>query len=259
MNVHEQFAEDLSLYALGALSSEERQAVERHLEECSVCRRELERLRGDMTLLALSVSGSIPPSRSRERLMAAIAKEPRRAQVRPQRATAWRTAVQWATAVAAVVIVVIIVLLSNQNGDLRRRVASLEANSTEQQTQLMQAKELIASLTSAEAEHFILVANNTSPQPQGKAIYVRNSGTLVFLASNLPQLPPQKAYELWLIPASGAPIPAGLFRPDSHGSAAVIKPPLPLGIEAKTFAITIEPAAGSSAPTSQPIMVGTQG
>jgi len=256
MNVHEQFAEDLSLYALEALSSEERQAVERHLEECSVCRRELERLRGDMTLLALSVSGPNPPFRSRERLMAAIAKEPRRAQVRPQKATAWWTAVQWAAAVAAVVI---IVLLSNQNSDLRRRVASLEANATGQQTQLRQAKELIASLTSAEAEHFILVASNTPPQPQGKAIYVRSNGALLFLASNMPQLPPQKAYELWLIPASGAPIPAGLFRPDSHGSATVIKPPLPLGIEAKTFAITIEPAAGSSAPTSQPILVGIQG
>jgi len=256
MNLHEEFAEDLSLYALGALSSEERQAVERHLEECSACRRELERLRGDMTLLALSVSGPNPPFRSRERLMAAIAKEPRRVQGRLQKATGWWTAVQWAAAVAAVVIVA---LLWNQNSDLRRHVASLEANSTEQQTQLMQAKELIASLTSAEAEHFTLVASNTPPQPQGKAIYVRKSGTLVFLASNLPPLPPQMAYELWLIPASGAPIPVGLFRPDSHGSATVVKPPLPSGIEVKTFAITIEPAAGSSAPTSQPILVGIQG
>jgi anti-sigma-K factor RskA len=252
MNLHEQFVEDLSLYALEALSSEERQAVERHLEECSLCRRELERLRGDMTLLALSVSGPNPPFRSRERLMAAIAKEPRRAQAHPQKATAWWTAVQWPAAVAAVVT---IALLWNQNSDLRRRVASMEANSTDQQTQLMQAKELIGSLTSAEAEHFVLVASNTRPQPQGKAIYLRSSGTLVFLASNMPQLPLQKTYELWLIPASGAPIPAGLFKPDVHGSATVIKPPLPLGIEAKTFAITIEPAAGSSAPTSQPIMV----
>ncbi len=256
MNVHEQFADDLSLYALGALSGEERHAVEKHLEECSACRVELERLRGDMTLLAISVSGPKPPSRSRDRFIAAIAKEARRAQVLPRKGMTWWGALEWAAAVAAVVFIVV---LWNQNSDLRRRVASLQANSADQQTQLAQAKELIASLTSAEAEHFILVASNTPPQPQGKAIYVRSSGTLVFLASNMPQLPLQKTYELWLIPASGAPIPAGLFRPDPHGSATVIKPPLPLGIKAKTFAITIEPAAGSSAPTSQPIMVGTQG
>jgi anti-sigma-K factor RskA len=256
MNVHEQFADDLSLYALGALSGEERHVVEKHLEECSACRVELERLRGDMTLLALSVSGPKPPSRSRDRFMAAIARERGRAQVPRRRGMAWWNALEWAAAVAAVVI---LVLLWNQNTDLRRRIASLQANSAGQQTQLVQAKELIASLTSAEAEHFILVASNTPPQPQGKAIYVRSSGTLVFLASNMPQLPLQKTYELWLIPASGAPIPAGLFRPNPHGGATVVKPPLPLGIEAKTFAITIEPAAGSSAPTSQPIMVGTQG
>ena len=52
MNVHEQFADDLALYALGALPAEERQAVEKHLEECSACRQELERLRGDMAMLA---------------------------------------------------------------------------------------------------------------------------------------------------------------------------------------------------------------
>jgi len=34
---------------------------------------------------------------------------------------------------------------------------------------------------------------------------------------------------------------------------------LPIDTEPKTFAITIEPEAGSSAPTSQPIMVGTKG
>ena len=111
----------------------------------------------------------------------------------------------------------------------------------------------------AEAEHFTLVAGKTPPQPQGKAIYVRSSGTLVFLASNMPAVPAQKAYELWLIPQTGAPIPAGLFKPDAHGAATLIRPPLPAGVEAKAFAITVEPDTGSSAPTSQPIMVGTAG
>ena len=253
MSVHEQFADDLSLYALGSLQGQERLSVERHLEECPACRREVEQLRGDLGLLALSASGPKPPLRSRERLMAAIAKEPRRAQVRPLKRSLWRSAFECAAAAAAVVIVA---MLLRQNTDLRRRVAHLEANSAGQQQQLVQAKELLATLTSAEAEHFTLVAGKTPPQPQGKAIYVRSSGTLVFLASNMPGLPPQKTYELWLIPTSGAPIPAGIFRPNPHGTAAVIKPPLPTGVEAKTFAITIEPEAGSAAPTSTPIMIG---
>jgi anti-sigma-K factor RskA len=253
MSAHEQFADDLSLYALGALRGEERLAVKKHLEDCPDCRRELEQLQGDLALLALSASGSKPPSRSRERLMAAIAKEPRRSAVRLVKRKAWWTALEWAAAAAMIAVVL---LLLRHDSDLRQRIAALEANSAGQQEQLVQAKELIATLTSADAAHFTLVAGKTPPQPQGKAIYVRSTSTLVFLASNMPELPPQKTYELWLIPASGAPIPAGLFRPDAHGRAALIKPPLPTGVEAKTFAITVEPGAGSAAPTSTPIMVG---
>ena len=57
MSGHEQFAEDLSLHALGTLETEERTALEKHLQECPACRRELEMLRGDMALLALSTAG----------------------------------------------------------------------------------------------------------------------------------------------------------------------------------------------------------
>jgi anti-sigma-K factor RskA len=257
MNAHEQFTDDLPLYALGALEGEERLLIERHLEDCSACRRELERLRGDAALLALSASGSKPPTRSRQRLMAAIAKEPRYVPQlhSPKRGLPW-AALAWMAAAAAVVIVGVLV---HQNATLRRRIAEIETNLQKQDQQMFEAKQLLATLTSPDAEHFTLVAGKVPPQPQGKAIYVRSSGVLVFLASNMPAIPAQKAYELWLIPTRGAPIPAGLFKPDARGTAVVVKPPLPTGVEAKTFAITIEPEAGSSAPTSQPIMVGVGG
>ena len=104
--------------------------------------------------------------------------------------------------------------------------------------------------------HITLVAAKTPPQPQGKAIYLRRRGSLIFLANNLAPLPSKKAYELWLIPKTGSPIPAGVFKPDAHGSATVVNPPLPQGVEAKAFAITVEPETGSPAPTSTPIMLG---
>jgi hypothetical protein len=53
MSLHEQFAEDLALHALGTLQGEERVSLEKHLEGCASCRRELEQLRGDMALMAL--------------------------------------------------------------------------------------------------------------------------------------------------------------------------------------------------------------
>src|SRR5213592_4330453 len=133
--------------------------------------------------MALSASRPKPPSRSRDRLMAAIAKEPLRAQVRRRKRSAWWNTLEWA---AAVVAVVIVVLLMRQNTDLRRRVADLETNSTKQDQQLLEAKQLLATLTSPDSARFTLVAGKTPLQPQGRAIYVRSSSTLVFLASNMP-------------------------------------------------------------------------
>jgi anti-sigma-K factor RskA len=254
MSAHEQFADDLALLALGALQGDERLAVEKHLEDCSSCRRELERLRGDMALLALSASGPAPPRRSRERLLKAIAQEPR-AQKSPapaRRSLGW-TALPW---LAAAAFLLLAGFFWQQSDRLSQRVAELQGESSQQQAQLERAREIVSTLTSTDAMRVTLVAAQAPPQPQGKAIYVKDRSSLVFLASTMPPLPPQKIYELWLIPTNGAPIPAGVFKPDARGSATVIEPPLPAGVEAKAFAITVEPEQGSSTPTMPIVMMG---
>jgi anti-sigma-K factor RskA len=253
MSAHEQFADDLALLALGALQGDERLAVEKHLEECSSCRRELERLRGDMALLALSASGPAPPRRSRERLLKAIAKEPRAQKSTERRASFLWTFLPW---LATAALLLLAGFFWQQSDRLSQQVARLQDQSAQQQAQLERAREVVSTLTSTDAMRVTLVAAQTPPQPQGKAIYVRDRSSLIFLASNLPALPPQKAYELWLIPTNGAPIPAGVFKPDARGSATVIEPPLPAGVEAKTFAITVEPEQGSSTPTMPIVMMG---
>lgn len=252
MTGHEQFAEDLSLYALGALQGDERTALERHLQECAGCRRELERLRGDMALLALSTAGPKPPARARQRLVQAVAQEPRQARVARQRP--W-----WALvpAFVAAAMAAIAVFFWMQSSKLERELVSLERRSAQQRAELQQAREIVATLTATDAMTITLVAAKTPPQPQGKVMYVKDRAGLIFLASNMPMPPSQKAYELWLIPMKGAPMPAGMFKPDAHGSAMVINPPLPVGMEAKSFAVTIEPEAGSSTPTMPIVMIGT--
>src|SRR5664279_675961 len=77
MSVHEQFAEDLALYALGTLGADERQKLAKHLEVCPSCRRELELLNGDLSLMAFAAAGPKPPIRARQRLLSNIAKEPK--------------------------------------------------------------------------------------------------------------------------------------------------------------------------------------
>jgi len=251
MSEHEQFVEELSQYALGELQGEPRQALEQHVQGCASCRRELEQLRGDLSLLALSAGGPKPPQRARARLLEAIAREPRPAAAR--RVKPW-----WALvpSFAAAAMAVLAVFFWMQNMRLEQQVATLETRSTQEMAELQRAREVLSTLTASDAMRVSLVVSRKAPEPQGKAIYVRDRSSLIFLASNMPPLPPQRAYELWLIPILGAPIPAGLFKPDAHGSATVINPPLPQGVEAKAFAITVEPESGSSAPTSAVIMMG---
>jgi anti-sigma-K factor RskA len=251
MTIHDQFAEDLALYALGSLpAGDERRALETHLETCGVCRRELEQLRGDMGLLSLSTAGPRPPARSRLRLMDAIASEPR--QSAPQR-HGWRFA-PWAVAAALAILAGI---LWTEKAGLEREMAGIQNRFSEQQQELARAREVVATLTAPESQQVTLVAAKTPPLPHGKAFYLRSTGSLIFLASNLPPLPAEKIYELWLIPTSGNPVAAGLFRPDAHGGAAVLNPPLSPGLDAKTFAVTLEPATGShDAPRGQAVIVG---
>jgi anti-sigma-K factor RskA len=225
MSMHEQFAEDLALHALGVLEGDERVALEKHLEGCAACRRELEQLRGDMALMALSTAGPVPPRRARQRLLESVAHEPRQAAAPTRRG--WWTLVPWIAATALVVALVAVLL---QNSDLQRRVSGLQNQSAQQQAELQRAREVVSTLTATDAMRVTLVAAKTPPQPQGKAIYVRDRSSLIFLASNFQALPAQKVYELWLIPINGAPIPAGIFKPDAHGSATVINPPLPTGV-----------------------------
>jgi anti-sigma-K factor RskA len=263
MSVHEQFAEDLALYALNALEGDDRAVLEQHLAACSECRLELEELRGDGALLALSTIGPKPPARARQRLLDAVSKEsaPTRAQnaremgrpsVAPRRS--WWGALGWAATAA---VIVFAASLWKENAVLRQSLASASAQGVQSARELEDLRKIAAPLIAPETQRITLVAMKTPPQPQGKAFYLRNRGSLVFMANNMPSLPPQKAYELWLIPIQGAPVPAGTFKPDAHGSATVVNPPLPSGMEAKAFAITVENEAGASTPTMPIMMMGT--
>lgn len=253
MTVHEQFADDLALYALGALSGEEKIALEKHVQECASCRRELEQLRGDAALLALSTSGPRPPTRSKPRLMDAIGKESRTVPVRAR--LNWWAILGWA---AAAVMLVFVIGVTRHNKRLSSTIAELSSMVEKERVSGDEARRVADVLHASDAMPYeILPVKMKMAMPTGKAIYSRDRSGLVFVATNLQPVAAQKAYELWLIPITGAPIPAGMFKPDSHGMAMVMNPPLPAGVEAKAFAITIEPEQGSSAPTSAPIMMGT--
>lgn len=255
MNSHEQFAEDVLLYALGSLDAGERQSFEAHLQQCAECRRELLAVQEDLGLLAMSTAGPKPPARSRERFIAAITKEPRPTARPANIGRGW----MWIPWFATLVFALLSALLYFTNLRIKNDLASIRANSQNQETELQQAREMRDLLVSSTAIRVSMTAPNEKPKPQGKTIYSPEKGRLIFIASNLPSAPANKAYELWLVPKQGAPIPAGTFQTDAAGNATMLQVSLPSGVQPKAFAVTIEKAEGSATPTMPMVMLGAAG
>jgi hypothetical protein len=253
MTNHDQFADDLVMFALDEIPQDRAAEFREHLEGCAACRREYAQLQEDAAVLALSVTGSKPPARSRERLLSAIAKEPRATRMVQLRPRWWALAPVFGAGLVAV----FAILLWVDNNSLREELSALQAQVATDRRDLGRAREILSTMTASDAMHMTLVSAKEKPQPQVRVIYLKRTGNLIYFASNLSALPEHKAYQMWIIPMSGKPpMAAGVFKPDAHGMAQVMMPSLPEAPEAKTFAVTIENEAGSAVPTSPVIMAG---
>ena len=265
MNAHPQFAEALALYAMGALDDrQDLAALEAHLGTCGDCRRELEALRADTALLALSATGPQPPARSRDRLLKAVAAEPRVERRNQQRYALGHLRRRWVT-IAPVMMMLILAVFSillwrdlrNTRQALRHTHAQLEqiqAELARTNTELAEAKMVRDLLHAPDAWPLTLVSKKTPPQAQIKTVYSKQQGALLLMASNLTPLPENKIYQVWLLPADGgAPMSAGWFKADRKGNGMMFHK-MSTGVIAKGFAVTIEDAGGSQTPTMPIVM-----
>jgi anti-sigma-K factor RskA len=255
MRDHAQFAEDLALYAMGALDVAACPELEAHLGTCGECRRELDALRADLALVAMSATGPQPPQRSRQRLMnalAAVQPEEQTGKNMPAPKQAWP---RWSTLTpmaAALVLAILCGALVVQNQRLKQDLAI-------SQDEGRYAKEFWDILHDPTAQHMTLVSAQAHRQPQIKAIYQKKKGQVVLIANNLDPIPQKKVYELWLLPANGgAPMPCGTFPIDGKGNGMMIHTTNYGDVDAKAFAVTVEPEGGSDTPT-MPIMYAPAG
>jgi len=99
-----------------------------------------------------------------------------------------------------------------------------------------------------------LVFGTTAPEPPRGRVWVHPQRGVVLLASRLPAAPAGKIYEMWIVPKSGAPIPAGLFNSNERSEAThLFAQPVDLAAAA-AVAVTLESEAGAPAPTSTPVI-----
>ncbi|MEI5584532.1 MULTISPECIES: anti-sigma factor domain-containing protein [unclassified Agromyces] len=85
-------------------------------------------------------------------------------------------------------------------------------------------------------------------------VWSEQLGRSAIRAERLPEVGDDRTYELWYIDASGEELdatPAGLFDPDGGAAYVVLEGEFEPGL---LVGITVEPAGGSEAPTSDPIV-----
>lgn len=257
--------EDLALYAMQALSVEESQAVRLHLAECALCRADLAEHTGDLSLIALSVEQRPLPEGARQRFLDRIsatpADAPRTTQPSPAPITSGHPARRraiWIPWLAVAALVILAISLGARINSLNQELRNESGLVVRLAPMASHAQQVLEVLTAPSAQRAVLTTGKTPPMPSGRAVYLPDRGGLIFEANHLQHLLENQTYELWVIPANGsAPIPAGLFRPDVTGNASVILPPLPKGVEAKAFGVTIEKAEGSATPTAPIILSGS--
>jgi anti-sigma-K factor RskA len=86
----------------------------------------------------------------------------------------------------------------------------------------------------------------------GTLVLSRGRGRMVFTSSGLPELPESSGYELWLT-GPGGTRSAGMLE---RAGGGLTEPVLAATVRAdEQVALTVEPAAGSKQPTTEPILL----
>jgi anti-sigma-K factor RskA len=220
---------------------------------CAECAAKLQEANGRVALLSLTVNPEPVPAVIKERLLRQIREEAPKTSANPA-----PTFLRWlapALAVAALVLIVVVAQLELKNHALRQSQTALQANVRRLQDEAARERSVLDLLTAYDTVKVTLVSGASRPVPEGRAFYHLRKG-LIFYASNLPVLPSNRTYQLWLVPAVGNPISAGVFRVDTRGDGQILLPNLPPDITAKAFAVTLEPAGGVPQPTGPKVLIG---
>ena len=236
--VHDDYKEMIPARALSALDAVEERALNEHLENCSECRKELENWQRTAAALSLAPDPAEPSPEVRQRILSEVRKDlPATPEVIPFRAAPRNIWSSFGT-LGAIAAVVLFAALSIGLAVLWR-----------QNQRLARDREFVEVVNTPGARVTELRGVDPGLSATVKIAYDR-TGRAVLMASKLASVPQGKAYQLWFIVGNNPPVAGKTFVPDNEGSA-VLKAELPReAIDANVFAITVEPASGSSAPTS---------
>jgi anti-sigma-K factor RskA len=214
-------------YALDALSDEEAKQFRMHLRDCASCREEVRELRQAAAQMGES-EPIAPPSALKARILAAADQQPQLppnvSPIERVRSRRWTARIAAVAAAAVLVVAAGLGISQFRSSDHQGDVA-----------QVFQASDAHEAAVKTRAGATVTVATS------------RRLGKMAVETEALPKLSDQRVYQIWAI-HDGTPTSAGLVEDPNRGAA------MALPSAGTLVAITVEPAGGSRAPTTAPLL-----
>lgn len=285
-------AEELFVpFLLGALESPEREELSDHIETCPNCSNELQLDGETVAQFAYAVPQLEVPSGIKENLLARVDADLRPSLIKTATKRfqqVWsiteRTLfAQTARAVASVLLLGIIFggvwfnakisHMSKENQELAERIKAVaeENQGLNGQLEEMTAREsqVIDMVKDQRLLTYEVIRLSAAPgtsvntlsgtgwtaEARGVMVVSRTGREALLLAINLPPLPADKVYQVWLI-KDGQRHNSGLFHVDSTGYGQTVIIPYGSITEFEAIQITVEPSGGSIDPTGTSVMNG---
>ena len=236
---HTPYLENIPAYAIGALDADDTAALETHLKTCASCRTELTEYRQLSESLLTAVPPKQPPAALRIRLESKL----------PSTQKKTRPSWNWSFSQMAIGASLILLLMMNvySIGQLR----SLQSTQIQLNRQIKTGQTVMSMLSYPSTER---VAIN-SDSVVGSILVDRDRNIVALIVWNMPELPQNETYQIWLIDAQNQRISAGLFQADSGQSytTQIVFPKQNLS-GFTGVGVTVEPAGGSDQPTGERIL-----
>jgi Anti-sigma-K factor rskA len=268
---HDELESSIAAFVLDASDAKEGDIARAHMDACPSCRELARRLTRAAVALPLAADEVKPPERLRARILAAAEATP---PVRPgsfspvkalQMARAGRRNLDptrpslfprlLAAAVAAVIVIGVVIGLATWTIRLNQQIEQQNKQLNQLNARLGQQNQLI---NEAPAYHTL---NGSGPLAGASGTVTskpNNAPGIIFDFNGLPQLPPGKVYEVWLIDTNNHASRVGIFRPDVFGAYRLVSNRSLQGV--KIVAVTVENGPnGVDQPTQTPPMAGNVG
>jgi len=263
-------------YAMGAITKEEKDEVEAYLQANPAAQARLDAVLAAADNLAFLAESMTPAVPVKDNVLAYARRRPRltAATTSPTPTTppSWWQRLRQGVAlplfaglatVTAILLFIWTLSLQTTIRDLESQVTALqplETTVTELQNQVQALQQALAQRDALlavlpEGRSLPLAGTEVQPEATGRLVVGADGRTAVLFVSDLPTLPSEQTYQLWLIGDSG-PVSEGVFMVDAEGVGI-------LEVEAEaavftyaTIGVSVEPEGGSTQPTGDIVMLG---